>query len=199
MAGDESDDLVAAVVAFDAELKRFARACESAQKRPLDSQKNLERVAEALNEAREAERQLGPRAQAMMAALSAAREQQQVQAESARQRVEEFNQRTQVFHDLMERYRAIGMEAGELNGLAQKFAEAKREGAEAMDANELRTGLGDFDTRLLKVATDAQELATAGREADYEEVAREAHSLHQKLLAMRNKIKLVRESLGLVN
>ena len=198
MTRDESD-LVTTVMAFDAELQRFARACESAQKRPLDSQKNLERVGEALNEAREAERQLGPRAQAMMAALSAAREQQQAQAEAARLRVEEFNRRTQVFQELMERYRGIGEEAGALNELAQKFAETKREGAEGLDANELRAGLADFDARLLKVATDAQELASAGKEAEYEEVAREAHSLHQKLLAMRNKIKLVRESLGLVN
>ncbi len=47
-----------------------------------------------------------------------------------------------------------------------------------------------------EVAEHAQDLTTAAREADFEDVSRQAESLRQQLLAARNKVQLLHGSLA---
>ena len=70
-------------------------------------------------------------ARALMAALGAAREQQEKQAALAAQRAEEVRDRTAVYGDLLKRFQALGAEAAELNVMGQGLSARKREGGEA--------------------------------------------------------------------
>src|SRR4029077_6795274 len=61
--------LVASAEAFDATLKRFAALSDGLREGALDSQRNLERAAEALKQVAGCEEELQANAQALMAAL----------------------------------------------------------------------------------------------------------------------------------
>ncbi len=197
----EPSPLLAAAEAFDVELERFAHLTESAGRGNLDSQKALERAAEALKEIADCEEQMQAQARALMAALGAAREQQEKQAALAAQRAEEVRARTVIYGDLLGRFKTLGTEAAEMNAMGQNLSARKRDGAAASNAElakdpALASGLRDLSQRMSEVAEHAQGLMTAARDADFEDVARQAESLQQQLLAARNKVMLLHGSLA---
>ncbi len=197
----EPSPLLAAAEAFDAELERFAHLTDAAGHGNLDSQKALERAAETLKEIADCEEEMQAQARALMAALGAARDQQEKQAALAAQRAEEVRQRTTVYGELLQRFQALGAEAAELNAMGQGLSARKREGAPATNAEMARdpglaSGLRELSQRMSEVAEHAQGLLTAAREADFEDVARQAESLRQQLLAARNKVLLLHGSLA---
>jgi hypothetical protein len=93
--------LVAAAEAFDETLQRFAALANGLRKGSLDSQRNLERAAEALKEVAACEEELQAHAQALMAALGSARDAQQAQAETVRVRALEIQARSEDLARLM--------------------------------------------------------------------------------------------------
>jgi len=196
----ESSPLLAAAEAFDAELERFAHLTEAARHGSLGSQKALERAAEALKEIADCEEQMQAQARALMAALGAAREQQERQAALASQRAEEVRERTAVYSELLARFKSLGAEAAELNVMGQSLSARKSDagGAPGAGAKDpaFADGLRDLSQRMGEVADHAQELTTASRDADFEDVARQAESLRQQLLAARNKVQLLHGSLA---
>jgi hypothetical protein len=197
----EPSPLLAAAEAFDAELERFARLTEAAGHGNLGSQKALERAAETLKEIADCEEQMQAQARALMAALGAARDQQEKQAALAAQRAEEVRERTSVYGELLNRFQALGAEAAELNTMGQNLSARKREGAAATNAEMAKDpaivdGLRDLSQRMSEVAEHAHGLMTAARDADFEDVARQAESLRQQLLAARNKVLLLHGSLA---
>ena len=118
--------LVASAEAFDATLKRFAALSDGLRKGALDSQRNLERAAEALKEVAGCEEELQAHAQALMAALGSARDAQQTQAELVRVRALEIQARSEELARLMRGFEAIGKDAAALNASAQQLAARKR-------------------------------------------------------------------------
>jgi hypothetical protein len=200
----EPSPLLDAAEAFESELKRFARLTDSARKGPLGSQKALERAAESLKEVADCEEQMQAHARELMAALAAARDQQQAQADLLQRRAEEIRQRTNVYAELMKRFEALGKDAADLNAMGQRLSTKKRalgeDGADAADMAkdpELAAGLRELSDRMGDVGDIAHRLETAAREAEFEDIARQAESLRQQLLAARNKVTLLHGSLRL--
>ena len=197
----EASPLLAAAEAFDAELERFAHLTESARHGALSSQKALERAAESLKEIADCEEQMQAQARALMAALGTAREQQEKQAGLAAQRAEEVQARTAVYGELLKRFQALGAEAAELNAMGQNLSARKPDtggaaGTGAAKDPAFASGLRDLSQRMGEVADHAQGLTIAARDADFEDVARQAESLRQQLLAARNKVQLLHGSLA---
>jgi hypothetical protein len=190
----DDSEFETAALAFDGELTRFGRACEAVQRRALDSRKNLAKVAESLTEAAESEERLGPLAVALMTSLGVARERQEAQSLALRQRVAVVQERVNVMQALAIRYNDLMAEAAALNGLAQPIVELKAKG-EPGSTEQLRQQLADFDARLVKSSEAAKELATESRAADFEDIAADAHALHQKLTSMHQKIRRLRDSI----
>src|SRR5437016_1842317 len=93
----EPSPLVAAVKAFDDTLDRFAALTEVLCKRPLESRHALERASETLREIATCEEELQRAAQRLMAALGAARDTQQSQAELVRARALEIQERANTY------------------------------------------------------------------------------------------------------
>ena len=188
--------LVVSAEAFDATLKRFAALAEGLRKGELDSQRSLERATEALNQVARCEEELQAHAQAMTAALGAARDAQLAQAESVRARALEIQARTGDLARLMRAFEAIGQDAAALNASAQQLAARKRTPDEMVKDGELLAGLDELQERMTKVLATAEQLTDDARRADFDDLARKVDSLRQQILATRNRIGLLKEALA---
>lgn len=196
---DATSSLVDAALSFDAALERFAELAEGLRKGPLDSRRNLERAADTLREVASTEEELATRAQQLMAALAKARDIQQAQAEAVRARAEEIQTRTMVLRELLVRYEALGTSARELNVLGQKLAGTRPAPDALSDAEQAgtwRMGLKELFEKMTDVAGGAEELMEHARRDQFEDIARQADSLRQQLLAARNKVNLLQSSIG---
>ena len=187
--------LVAAAEAFDGTLRRFAALAEGLRKGTLDSQRNLERAAEALKEVARCEEELQAHAQALMTALGGARDAQQAQAEAIRVRALEIQARSEELARLMRGFEAIGKDAAALNASAQQLAARKRTAGEMVKDGELLAGLDELQERMTAVLGAGERLAADARQADFEDLSRKIDSLRQQILAARNKISLLKEAL----
>ena len=191
----EEAPLVAAAEAFDETLQRFAALANSLRKGSLDSQRNLERAAEALNEVAGCEEELQAHAQALMAALGSARDAQQAQAETVRVRALEIQARSEELARLMRGFEAIGKDAAALNASAQLLAAPKRTPDEMVKDGQLLAGLDELHERMTAVLAAGETLAAESRAADFDDLAAKVDSLRQQILAARNKINLLKEAL----
>jgi hypothetical protein len=187
--------LVASAEAFDATLRRFATLADGLRKGKLDSQRNLERAAEALKQVAGCEEELQVHAQALTAALGAARDAQQAQAESIRVRALEIQARGEELARLMRGFEAIGKDAAALNASAQQLASRKRTPGEMVKDGELLAGLDELQERMTAVLGAGEKLADDARRVDFEDLSRKVDSLRQQILAARNKIGLLKEAL----
>jgi archaellum component FlaC len=187
--------LVASAEAFDGTLKRFAALAEGLRKGKLDSQRNLERAAETLKDVAACEEELQAHAQALMAALGAARDAQQAQAEAIRVRALEIQASSEELAGLMRGFEAIGKDAAALNASAQQLAARKRTPDEMIKDGELLAGLDELQERMNAVLAAGEKLAADARGADFEDLSRKVDSLRQQILAARNKISMLKEAL----
>jgi uncharacterized protein involved in exopolysaccharide biosynthesis len=191
----DASPLVAAATAFDVTLRRFAALADGLRKGELNSQRNLERAGEALKEVAACEQELQAEAQALMAALGAARDAQQTQADVVRARAGDIQKRAETFAELMRRFEALGRDAAALNTTAQELAGRKRTADEMVRDGELLAGIDDLGERMTAVATTGETLAADARRDDFEDLSRKIDSLRQQILAARNKIGLLKEAL----
>ena len=182
--------LVEAAEALEDELRRLGSVAHEAQRLPLDSQRNLERTREKLAELGAVDERLRPLVAALMAAVKQLVDDQQAQAVALGARTEEVRRRAEAFQALMLRYAELGKSFHELNELVQEFAgSGLAKGPPAAEPPSLETVQASI-ARLVDAAT---EVAQAARSDGFEDVARQADSLRQQLLAARNKLNLVAE------
>jgi chromosome segregation ATPase len=187
--------LLEAAAAFDEELARFGRLVEAARSGPLNSQKNLQRAAHAFEQVGESEKRLGDTAQALVAALQGARQQQEVQALALQGRAKEVESRTAIAASLLERYGMVGQKAGELNSLVLEIAAKKTNGSSEPD-EALIASLAELRGRMGEVADTAAALVSSAREADFDDIARQADSLRQQIVAVSQKVASIERALG---
>jgi hypothetical protein len=187
--------LVASAEAFDETLRRFAALSDGLRKGSLDSQRNLERAAEALKQVAGCEQELQAHAQALTAALANARDAQQTQAEVIRQRALEIQSRGEELARLLRGFEAIGKDATALNASAQQLAARKRTPDEMVKDGALLAGLDELQERMAAVGAAAEKLAADARASDFEDLSRKVDSLRQQILAARNKVSLLKEAI----
>jgi hypothetical protein len=197
---NEPSPLVAAAKAFDDALDRFAALTEALRKRPLESRHALERASERLHEIATCEEELQrSAAQGLMAALGAARDTQQRQAELVRVRALEIKERGDAYAAFLARFEAMGRDATGLNTLARALLGQRRIADQTLrdgDLPGLLPQLDELQERMTAVATTGDRLASDTRAAGFEELSRETESLRQQLLAARNKVGLLKQTVG---
>jgi hypothetical protein len=152
--------LVEAAQAFDEALETHARAGELFVRGSLSTTKQLERANELLGEIARSEALLAEHGAALAAAINAAHTRQQEVAQAIVDRIPAIKERNEQLQALLGTFQAIGAETSTLNATA----------ATAQPADLIAT-----------LAADAH---TAG----FEELAREAHALHQRLAATARKL-----------
>lgn len=194
----DASPLTTAAEAFDEALQRFSKLTEALRKRQLESRHALESAAELLRDVTRCQEELQARAQALVGALGAARETQQSQADFVQERAQEIQQRAQEYAKLTARFEEVGQQAAGLNTLAHGLATRRGIADQSLRDTELPGLLAQLDElreRMGQVAEQAAALIADARAARFEELCGRADSLRQQLLAARNKVGLLRETL----
>jgi hypothetical protein len=194
----EKSPLVEAAEAFDGSLRRFAALAESMRRTSLDSSHGLGRAADALKEVVACEEDLQAQARILIAALAAAREAQEGQSELVRNRALEIQARSGEYAAILGRFEAIGTEAAELNTATQQLASQRKIADQTLresDISALLADLGEIEDRMTGVIDSSEGLAKDARGANFDDLHRRTDALRQQLLAARNRIKLLKETL----
>jgi DNA repair exonuclease SbcCD ATPase subunit len=195
---DDARPLIAAAEAFDDALQRFSSLTELLRRRELDSRHALESAAQLLKDVTLCQEELQAKAQALISALGVARDTQQSQADFIQARAHELQERTQAYAALTARFEEVGVQAAGLNTLAQGVASRRGIADQSLRETELPGLLAELDElreRMGSVAEQAARLIDDARTARFEELCGRADSLRQQLLAARNKVGLLRETL----
>lgn len=190
-----TSELMEAAAAFDDELARFGRLVDAARSGPLNSQKHLQQAARAFEQLAESEQRLGEAAQTLVAALQSARQRQEAQAQAIQGRAREIEARTSVAAELLQRYGAVGQKAGELNALVLEITSKKTNGSSLPDPSVVES-LATLRGRMGEVADIAAGLVTAAREADFDDIARQADSLRQQIDSVGQKVAAIERALS---
>lgn len=171
--------LVEAAAAFDAELAVYARLGELFIKTPLTSLKHLERANQTINEIADSEQRLQDCGKKLIEALSAARKKQEELSAAVVGHAPVVQQRNATLKDLLAEMNQLGADVAKINTLVQP---TNGEGAQA------NPDPGEVSALVLELSGRAEKLAAAAHEADFEELAQQAHSLHQRLKAIGTKL-----------
>jgi hypothetical protein len=181
----EATPLVQAAQALEEELQQMGSIAREAQRLPLNSRRNLERTAESLGELGTIDARLEPFVKRLLSAVSELVSEQQAQAATLQARAEELQRRRAAYAVLLERYSGLGRDAQELNGLLQKITgDGQGPSAEPVSLDEVQESIS-------RLIANASATAEAAAQEDFEELARDAEALRQRLLSARNKLGLL--------
>lgn len=183
MAKQESSALSEAAAAFDAELATYARLGKIFIETPLSSVKHLERANQTLADIAACEGRLQAAGQALVVALSGARQRQEDLAKEVVAHVPAVQARNQKLQDLMTQLTGLAGEVSGLNVLITRRAE-NGDTTQPPTSDEAR----DVSTTILALSDRAEQLAKAAREVELEELHTQAHALHQRLQAIGKKL-----------
>jgi hypothetical protein len=183
--------LLAAAQAFEDELTSYAHLSDAFVRAPLDSARHLERASELLAEVAASEQRLGECGRRLAEAVGGARDDQEKKAMVTLERVPLLKQRTAELAGLLKQLQELGVEAVGLNETAGALAgHGPAAGPKGDQAAEPRHRARELSTAIAGLSRRAQEVAVAARQSDFEDIARQAHALHQQLLAAHRKLHL---------
>jgi hypothetical protein len=193
----ETSPLVEAAQAFDEALRQFGALAESVGRAALDSSEGLARAAGALQKVAACEEEMQQRAQALSAALAAARQAQETHAREIGTRALEVQARGEAYGALLQRLDGLGRDAVDLNTAAQKLAAGNKIDRQMPPEtiSPMLSQLAELAERMEGVALAAEALAGDARAADFDDLARKTDALRQQLLSARNRVGLLREAL----
>lgn len=190
---ENESPLIDAATQLDVELRRFEDLSMQIKKLPLNSEKNLERAAKALQEVADSDERLGEQVRALVQAVSHVRERQQSHATIVQERALELQARTEVYQELLKHFGTLGQEAGNINTMVQDIAGQPR--ATPDERAKVIERLVEAQEKMTIVADGAKALTDAATARDFQDLARSADNLRQSLLAARNKINLLHKGL----
>jgi hypothetical protein len=175
--------LAEAAAAFDEQLADYSRLGELFLKTPLSSVKQLERANHALADIAACEERLQAAGQRMVQALSASRAHQERLANEVVAHVPVVRARNEKLNELMRELTSV---AGEVGGLNTAIAAHRDNG----DATRPPTpdAARDVSATVFALSDRAAALAGLANDAEFEELATQAHALHQRLQAIGKKL-----------
>jgi chromosome segregation ATPase len=172
-----------AAASFDEELAAYARLGELFLKTPLSGVKHLERANATLAEIAACEERLQAAGQRMVQALAAARTQQEQLASNVVAHVPVVQSRNQKLNELMAELTAVAGEVGALN----KALTEQRDNGDASKPPSAEAAR-EVSTSVFALSDRAERLATSAQTAEFDELASQAHALHQRLQAVGKKL-----------
>ena len=172
MAKSESP-LVQAATEFDEALAVYSRLGDLFLKTPLTSLKHLERANQTLGELADCEQKLQDTGRKLIEALTAARQTQEKLSQDVIAQAPMLKERNGQLRDLMTQMGALAADVQSVNALVTQPSEADT---------------GEVSAKVLELSQRAQTLAGSARDVDFAELAEQAHSLHQRLKAIGQKL-----------
>lgn len=179
--GKSDSALVNAAAAFDSELATYSRLGELFLKTPLNTLKHLERANQTLGELADSEQRLQEAGKQLIEALTGARQQQEQLSQNVINYAPTVQVRNQRLRDLMTEMGALAGDVAQLNSVV-----TAKNGDTA--AEPAKPDPAEVSTKVLALSERADQLATSCREADFAELAEQAHALHQRLKAIGTKL-----------
>lgn len=175
--------LAEAAAVFDQELASYSRLGDLFLKTPLSSVKQLERANTTLAEIAACEERLQAAGQRMVQALAASRAHQEQLAKDVVAHVPAVQARNKRLNELMSELTAV---AGDVGGLNASLAGHRENG----DASKPPTPgeARDISATVFALSERAEQLAVTARQDEFEELATQAHALHQRLQAVGKKL-----------
>jgi hypothetical protein len=180
MSKPEASPLTDAAIAFDTELAAYARLGELFLKTPLSSVKHLERANATLGEIAECEERLQQAGKRLIEALTVARQHQEQLSHDVVAHAPTVQARNQRLKELMLEMGQLATDVAAVN--AQVIATNGETGQPS------KPDPGEVSGAVLVVSARAEQLATTARDAEFEELATQAHALHQRLKAIAAKL-----------
>jgi len=184
MAKQDSSPLVDAAAAFADELAAYARLGDLFIKTPLGSVKHLERANQLLADIASAEGRLQSAGQSLVRVLTEARGEQETLAKSVVEHVPTLQKRNEKLRELMNELTSVAGEVSNLNNAIQ----SKGNGDATASQQPTAADALDVSETALALSARAETLAGTAHEAEFEELATQAHSLHQRLQAIGKKL-----------
>ena len=175
--------LAEAAAGFDEALAAYSRLGELFLKTPLSSVKQLERANATLAEIAACEERLQAAGQRMVAALAAARAHQEQLSTNVVAHVPLVQARNRQLHELMTELTAVAGEVGGLNSAITGHRE-NGDATRSPSASDAR----DVSASVFALSDRAERLSVTAHEAEFEELATQAHSLHQRLQVVGKKL-----------
>jgi hypothetical protein len=173
--------LVQAATQFDEELAIYARLGELFLKTPLTTLKQLERANQTLGEIADCEQRLSDAGKRLIEALTGARQQQEQLSKNVVDHAPTVQARNAKLRELMQAMSALAADVQSINTQV-----LQKNGDQQQDATQ--PDPGDVSSKVLGLSERADQLATTCREADFAELAEQAHTLHQRLKAIGTKL-----------
>lgn len=173
--------LVNAAAAFDEELATYSRLGELFLKTPLNTLKHLERANQTLGELADSEQRLQDAGKQLIEALTGARSKQEQLSQSVIDYAPTVQARNQKLRELMT---SMGELAGDVSQLNTIVTSKNGDAAAETSAPDPAV----VSTKVLALSERADQLATSCREADFAELAEQAHALHQRLKSIGTKL-----------
>ena len=173
--------LVQAATEFDEVLAVYARLGDLFLKTPLTSLKHLERANQVLGELADSEQRLQDAGKKLIEALTAARQKQEGLSQSVIDYAPTLQARNTKLRELMTQ---MGELAGDVQGINALVA--GKNGDQQHEAGSPDTS--EVSTKVLELSERADQLASTAREAEFPELADQAHALHQRLKAIGTKL-----------
>ena len=174
MAKPDPSALTQAAAAFDDALATYQRLGELFLRSPLETLKHLERANSTLQDLADAETRLQNTGQVLIAAIAGSRDAQQALAQQILERAPALAVRNTRLGELMAALHEIAGEVQKVNA----------EMASAGTQEHMRTAMVSLVER-------AEALTKAAREAEFPELADQAHALGQRLASITKKLATV--------
>lgn len=163
--------LVAAAQQLEDELRRCEEAAAEAAKVRLTSEKHLSRAAQKLKTAAEHRDGMGPKVNALLAAIHAARGRAEEAAARMEARAGEIQAR-------MERLKSFQGSAGEIAAAVRDLTAFAKQ---AQGPNEILERMGPVEERVARAQQEA-------KDEDFEDVAHDLANMKELLASMRRKL-----------
>jgi hypothetical protein len=175
--------LVEAAAKFASELDSYSRLGDLFLKTPLSSVKHLERANQTLQDIVQCESRLQAAGQDLVRVMAGARTHQESLSKSVVEHVPTVQKRNERLRELMDELTAVAGEVGGLNTQIQH-----KSGNGDATAPQTTADARDVSETALALSARAEALAATARDAEFEELATQAHSLHQRLQAIGKKL-----------
>ena len=168
-------ELLLAAESLEAELDRAEVMSRAVRRIRLDSEQNLGRAAEALQQLLALPERLGQSLKVLSVALSNLQARQQAALEPLATFAQELQARQDLLAKHMHAFADLGRAGGEL-------------GATLAKAEDRDVALAEADSRLQDIADRARALAEGARADDFPELAEQADVLKQRMAAARKRL-----------
>lgn len=184
--------LVQAAADFDEALASYSRLGELFVKTPLTSLKHLERANQILGEIADCEQRIAEVGKRLVEAISASRQRQEQLSHSVVEYAPTVQARNTTLRELMSAMGQLAADVQSVNALVlQRNGDAGASGAPGTPDTAAAPGApdpGEVSAKVLALSDRADQLAGECRDAEFGELADQAHALHQRLKAIGTKL-----------